>query len=118
MRIQDFLQNYWPVLALALWWGHKWWRARRVMALLPGLRQSGAWLVDVRTPAEFAAANAPGTVNIPLQEMGSRLAEIPRDRPVVVGCASGTRSGMARLVLRKHGYPKVYNIGTWRNFQK
>ena len=36
--------------------------------------------------------------------------------PVVVGCASGSRSGMAKLVLKKNGYTKVHNIGAWRNF--
>ena len=116
--MKDFLQNYWPVLALALWWGYKWWRARRVMAMLPALRQRGAVLVDVRTAAEYAAASAPGTLNIPLQELGSRLREIPRDKPVVLACASGTRSGMARMVLRKSGYQQVYNIGTWSHFRQ
>jgi rhodanese-related sulfurtransferase len=72
----------------------------------------------VRTAAEFAAASAPGTLNIPLQELGSRLCEIPRDKPVVLACASGTRSGMARMVLRKSGYQQVYNIGTWTNFRQ
>ena len=86
--------------------------------MLPKLQQNGALLVDVRSPAEFAAAHVPGTLNIPLQELGSRLAEIPRDKPVVVGCASGSRSGMARLMLKRSGYPQVYNIGAWRNFGK
>lgn len=118
MRIQDFLQNYWPLLALGLWWAYKMWRARRVVALLPHLRQKQALLIDVRSPAEFASAHAPETVNIPLQELGVRLAEIPRDKPVVLGCASGTRSGMACLMLKKKGYLQVYNIGTWGNFLK
>ena len=116
--MKDFLQNNWALMALALWFGHKWWRARRVTAMLPTLRQGGALLLDVRSVAEFAAASAPGTVNIPLPELGARLAEIPRDKPVVVGCASGTRSGMARLLLRKNGYAQVHNIGSWRNFMK
>ncbi len=112
----DALKNYWPMLALALWLGYKWWNARRVMRLLPQLKQEGATLVDVRSAAEFASGNAPGTINIPLHELGSRLAEVPRTGPVVVGCASGSRSGMAKLVLKKNGYTKVHNIGAWRNF--
>ena len=40
------------------------------------------------------------------------------DKPVVVGCASGTRSAMARMLLKKNGHTEVYNIGTWRNFMK
>lgn len=112
------IQQYWPLLALAAWWGYKWWRSRQVRALLPQLKAQGATLLDVRSVAEFSAGNAPGTVNIPLDALGHRLAEIPRDKPVVVGCASGTRSGMARMLLRKNGYAPVYNIGGWRNFLK
>ena len=112
----DFFKQYWPLLALAAWFGYKWWRGRHVRAMLPQLMAQGATLLDVRSVAEFATGSAPGTVNIPLDALGSRLAEIPRDKPVVVGCASGTRSGMARLLLRKNGYAPVYNIGGWRNF--
>jgi rhodanese-related sulfurtransferase len=35
---------------------------------------------------------------------------------VVVGCASGTRSGMAKMLLKKHGFKQVYNVGAWSNF--
>ena len=70
-------------------------------------------MIDVRSATEFASGNAPGTLNIPLQELGSRLAEIPNSTPVVLCCASGTRSGMAKLVLKKNGYQQVYNVGTW-----
>ncbi|WP_299514864.1 rhodanese-like domain-containing protein [uncultured Limnohabitans sp.] len=114
----DFLNNYWPLLALALWFGYKWWNARRVVALLPALKQQGATLLDVRSAAEFARASAPGTVNIPLQELAARLVEIPRNAPVVVGCASGTRSGMAKMLLKKKGFAPVHNIGGWSNFMK
>jgi rhodanese-related sulfurtransferase len=48
--------------------------------------------------------------------LGQHLGSIPKTSPVVVGCASGTRSGMAKLVLKKNGYQRVYNIGAWRNF--
>jgi rhodanese-related sulfurtransferase len=101
------------MLALVAWFGYKWWNSRRVLAMLPDLKKEGALLVDVRSAAEFAGASAPGTVNIPLQELGSRLTEIPKSAPVVVCCASGTRSGMAKMVLKKNGYQRVYNIGTW-----
>lgn len=118
MNAQAFLQDYWPFLLLVAWFGYKWWNARRVAAMLPELRRAGASLIDVRSPAEFAQANAPGTVNIPLQDLGSRLREIPTTAPVVVGCASGTRSGMARRMLKRQGYAQVYNIGSWSNFLK
>ena len=113
MNLQVFIEQYWPMLALVAWFGYKWWNSRRVLAMLPDLKKEGALLVDVRSAAEFAGASAPGTVNIPLQELGSRLAEIPKSAPVVLCCASGTRSGMAKMVLKKNGYQRVYNIGTW-----
>jgi len=109
----DFFEKYWPLLALGLWLACKWWNSRRVIAMLPELKKSGAIFVDVRSAGEFADGNAPGTINIPLNELGSRLREIPKSSPVVLCCASGTRSGMAKLLLRSKGYRKVYNIGTW-----
>ena len=113
MDIQTFLSNYWPALALAAWFGYKWWNSRRVVGLLPALKARGAVLVDVRSAGEFAAANAPGTVNIPLPELGARLAELPKTTPVVLCCASGTRSGMAKMMLKKNGFAEVHNVGAW-----
>lgn len=115
MNFESFFRQYWPLMLVALWFGYKWWSAQRVKAMLPGLKQQGATLVDVRSAAEFASGNAPGSVNIPLPELGSRLAEIPKSAPVVVCCASGTRSGMARMMLKKNGYAQVFNIGKWSN---
>lgn len=115
MNFEGIVQQYWPLMALALWFGYKWWNARRVMAMLPELVKNGAVMVDVRSAAEFASGNAPGSVNIPLGELGSRVEEIPTSAPVVLCCASGTRSGMAKLMLKKKGYEKVFNIGKWSN---
>lgn len=114
MDFANLFEKYWPILALAMWFGYKWWSSSKVVALLPELKKKGAIFVDVRSLAEFASANAPGTINIPLQELGSRLSEIPKAVPVVLCCASGTRSGMAKMVLKKNGYQNVYNVGTWR----
>lgn len=108
-------QQYWPLGALVAWFGYKWWSAQKVKAMLPRLKQQGAILVDVRSAAEFAGGNAPGSVNIPLGELGNRLKEIPTSAPVVLCCASGTRSGMAKMMLKKNGYHNVFNIGKWSN---
>jgi rhodanese-related sulfurtransferase len=113
MSFLDILEKYWLFMALGFWFAYKWWNSKRIIGLLPKLKKDGAIFVDVRSSTEFASGNAPGTINIPLQELGSRLGEIPRSSPVVLCCASGTRSGMAKLVLKKNGYIEVYNIGTW-----
>lgn len=116
MNLPEFIEKYWLFLALGLWFAYKWWNSRRVIAMLPELKKSGAIFVDVRSAGEFANGHAPGTINIPLQELGSRLGEIPKSSPVVLCCASGTRSGIAKLLLMKNGYRNVHNIGTWNKF--
>ena len=109
------IEQYWPLLALIVWFVYKWWAAKQVVSMLPELRQNGAVFVDVRSPAEFASGNAPGSINIPLNELPSRLVELPKDRDVVVFCASGSRSSMAKMVLKTKGFQKVHKAGTWGN---
>jgi phage shock protein E len=72
---------------------------------------AGATVVDVRSEAEFGGGAHRGAINVPLQELSARLDRIPRDRPVVVYCASGARSAMAARILRKAGYADVSNAG-------
>lgn len=115
MNTLEIFKNYWPFIALGVWFAYKWWNSRRIVAMLPELKKNGATFVDVRSAGEFGSANAPGTINIPLPELGSRLSEIPKASPVVLCCASGTRSGMAKMMLLKNGYKQVYNVGAWSN---
>jgi len=82
---------------------------------IPALLQDGAQMVDVRSPAEFAGGHAPGSVNIPLPELDQRMQELDRGRWVIVCCASGTRSALARRKLRGRGFDRVLNAGSWRN---
>jgi len=90
------------------------WQVRR---RLPELKQEGAQLVDVRTAAEFAGGNVPGSVNIPLDEIGTRASELDPQKWVVVFCASGTRSALARRKLKGMGFAKVLNAGSWRSLR-
>jgi len=82
---------------------------------IPGLRREGAQLVDVRGPGEFASGHAPGSLNIPLQDLAEGSKDLDRGRWVVVCCASGTRSALARRTLRRMGFERVLNAGSWRN---
>jgi rhodanese-related sulfurtransferase len=76
------------------------------------LVKGGAKLVDVRSPGEFSSGHLPGALNVPLQEVGARADRIgPKDAPVVVYCASGTRSAMARSTLTRMGFKRVFNLG-------
>jgi phage shock protein E len=77
----------------------------------------GARLIDVRSPAEFATSHLDGARNIPVGEIGGRTAELsPLDKPIVLYCASGTRSAMAARTLRAAGFIKVYNLGPMSNW--
>jgi phage shock protein E len=82
---------------------------------LPALLQEGAQVVDVRSLAEFSGGHVPGSVNIPLPELGQRMKELDPGRWVIVCCASGTRSALARRKLRSGGFQRVLNAGSWRN---
>lgn len=74
--------------------------------------QNGALVVDVRTPQEFAGGHYPGAVNIPVDQVQSRLKEFgDRNSPVVVYCQSGGRSAMAKQILEGAGFTKVTNGG-------
>lgn len=73
-------------------------------------------LIDVRTAEEFASGHIDGAVNIPVEALGSRLSEVPRDMPVVVYCRSGRRSATAAELLAQASYTQVYDLGgiqTW-----
>src|SRR4029079_18065616 len=73
---------------------------------------AGARLLDVRSAEEFAGGHLPGAVNIPVQELDRRLAEVgPRDSELVLYCRSGHRSGRAAELLRAHGFTRVHNLG-------
>lgn len=68
-------------------------------------------LIDVRTPEEFASGHISGAVNIPLDTISTRLAEIPQDRDVVLYCRSGNRSNQAWNLLNGEGYSRIYDLG-------
>ena len=67
-------------------------------------------LVDVRTPEEYGLGSIPGAVNIPLDDIRERMAEIPSDRPVWLFCAVGLRGYLASNILKSHKYPAVRNL--------
>ena len=74
-------------------------------------------ILDVRTQAEFRMASASGTINIPLQEVQTRLEEIRNmNAPLLLCCASGNRSGFAEQFLAAQGIP-CENIGSWMDVE-
>ena len=71
---------------------------------------SASIVIDVRSPAEWSEGHLPGARHIPLGYLTERLAEVPRDRRVVVQCRTGARSAIAASLLRRHGVLDVANL--------
>jgi phage shock protein E len=84
---------------------------------LQALKAAGAQIVDVRTPGEFGLGHLAGSVNIPLDQFQARLGEIDPARAVLLCCASGVRSGMAKTILERAGHEQVHNAGPWTRLQ-
>ena len=80
---------------------------------LATLVNNGAFLVDVRSPSEFASGNVKGSTNIPLDEVKAKLAKFKGKENIVVFCRSGNRSGQAKAILEQNGFANVTNGGTW-----
>jgi rhodanese-related sulfurtransferase len=68
------------------------------------------YLLDVRTPEEFSAGHFPEAVNIPVDELRARTAELPVERQIAVYCQVGQRGYLATRILRQKGFNAV-NVG-------
>ena len=69
-----------------------------------------AFVLDVRSPEEYASGHVPGAVNIPYDQIASRIAEVPKDQDVVLYCKSGRRAGIAAEVLAGQGYARLQHL--------
>lgn len=87
---------------------------------VPALLQSGALLIDVRSPAEFNARHLPTAINIPLDTIETALPRRVQEksRVLLLHCQSGVRSGVASKKLRHLGYAKAYNLGSYSRAAK
>lgn len=80
-------------------------------ALVLYQQQPDLFVLDVRTPAEFNAGHIPRAHSIPLDELEDRLGELPpRDRPVLVTCATGGRATSACGILAERGWTRLLNL--------
>lgn len=78
----------------------------------------GATIVDVRTPQEFATGNIKGSINIPVSVLPHRVGSLNKKKPIIVYCASGSRSTSAKAFLDQQGFSEVYNGGSYRGFYR
>jgi rhodanese-related sulfurtransferase len=97
--------------------------------ILDGLVRSITWevlqqadlpqyLLDVRTPGEYATGTIGDAVNIPVDTLRERHGELPKDRPIVVFCKVGLRGYIASRILAANGFSDCSNLSggyeTWR----
>ncbi len=80
--------------------------------------QAGVFLLDVRTQEEWDEYHAPNTTLIPLDDLESRLDELPQNEEIVVVCRSGNRSQVGRDILRNNGFEQTTSMSgglkAWR----
>lgn len=74
------------------------------------------FVLDVRTPQEYAAGHIAGSVNIPLDELRERLGELPKDTAITVTCAVGLRGYIAARILAGHGFKALDLTGGYRMY--
>ncbi len=78
----------------------------------------GAVLLDVRSPGEYRQGHIPGSVNVPVNEIGQISEQVPqKETPLFVYCLSGSRSSRAVRLLKQQGYTEVNNIGGINGYQ-
>jgi rhodanese-related sulfurtransferase len=78
----------------------------------------GAIIIDVRSKGEYNGGAIPGSKNIPLQQINSKITQIKKwNKPIITCCASGMRSGSAAAILRSNNI-EVMNGGGWFSLSK
>lgn len=76
-----------------------------------------AFLLDTRTPGEFARGTIPGAVNIPLDTLREHLDELPKDKDIYITCQVGLRGYLAERILKNNGF-RTFNLqGGYRHFK-
>ena len=105
-------------IVLAVFIAYKKYNQHKVLKIVPTLMNQGGQIVDVRSEAEFKYAHKKGSINIPLGVLKSRMNELDNTKPVILCCASGSRSAMAKMTLMSNGFKNVHNAGTWRSLER
>ncbi len=82
------------------------------MSVILSKINAGAKIIDVRTAEEFGEEHYPNAVNIPVNELLARIDEFgEKSTPLVLYCASGSRSAYAAKILKTSGFTDVVNAG-------
>ena len=104
-----------PLGIVAVFFGGRWIHSARSRKTIARLRTEGVTIIDVRSPVEFAAGHVANSLNIPLANLADAPLAAGPERWLIVCCASGARSAVATGILRRRGFAKVVNGGSWAN---
>jgi phage shock protein E len=87
---------------------------------IAGLISNGALIVDVRSKGEYKSGHISGSINIPLDQIQKEIKRLgpKKDRPIITCCASGSRSRVAKSIIKSSGYTEVHNGGGWMKVQR
>ncbi len=105
-------------IALAIFIAFKKYTQHKVLKLVPNLLKQGGQIVDVRSEEEFVYGHKDGSINIPLDLLKSRMNELDNTKPIILCCASGSRSAIAKSTLMANGFKNVHNAGNWSSLIK
>jgi len=89
------------------------WPTERLSAPMVAEELAGAdppLVLDIRNPLEWETSHIPESLNIPLNRMQERIAEVPRGRRIAVHCAGGYRSSIAASILHQHGITNLIEM--------
>lgn len=82
------------------------------------LVSEGAIIVDVRTGGEFNTGHIKGSVNIPVDKIANNAGKLKaKKKPIITCCQTGSRSAMAKSILKGQGITDVYNGGSWQSLK-
>ena len=82
------------------------------------LVRQGALIIDVRSKGEYAGGHIKGSVNIPVDQIGQNIQKLKaKNKTIITCCASGSRSSVAKRILKSAGFSEVHNGGAWQNLQ-
>ena len=105
-------------IAIVVFIAYKKYSTYQVLKLIPSLLKEGGKIVDVRSVEEFVIAHKDGSINIPLASFKNRINELDNTKPIILCCASGSRSAIAKRILKAKGFENVHNAGVWRSLIK
>jgi rhodanese-related sulfurtransferase len=105
----------WPLIGRGV--GGPWVSTAEAVQLI---NKQDAVVLDIRDPGEYSASHILNARNIPLKELDARAKELERfkQKPVIIACGNGNRSGSAMSVLKTQGFVNLYNLrgglGAWQ----